>query len=78
MTEVVTVNKLKPLIERVERLEEEKRNTAEMIAEVYAEAKNEGFDVKAMRKVVADRRKQPNDVSEFEETVELYRDAVGS
>jgi uncharacterized protein (UPF0335 family) len=76
MAEVVVVNKLKPLIDRIERLEEEKRTTAEMIKEVYAEAKNEGFDVAAMRKVISERKKNPSDITEFEETVQLYRDAV--
>tara|TARA_Y100000815_G_scaffold126780_1_gene114283 strand:- start:1751 stop:1984 length:234 start_codon:yes stop_codon:yes gene_type:complete len=76
MAEVVVVNKLKPLIDRIERLHEESRTTAEMIKEVYAEAKNEGFDVAAMKRVVTERRKDPKKIEDFEETVQLYRDAV--
>lgn len=76
MAEVVTINKLKPLVDRVLRLTEERNATNEMIKEVYAEAKNEGFDVKAMKKAIADIQKDAQDVSDFEETVQLYRDAM--
>lgn len=76
MAEVVTVNKLKPLIDRLERLGQEEDQIKEMKKEVLAEAKNEGFDVAAIRKVLADRKKDTQKISEFEETVQLYRDAI--
>lgn len=76
MAEVVVVNKLKPLAERIQRLEEEKKNTAEMIKEVFAEAKTEGFDVAALRKALSDLKKNESDVSDFQETVQMYRDAL--
>ena len=77
MPEVVSVNKLKPYFERLERLAEEKRHISEAEKEVYAEAKAEGFDTKAMRKVLADANKDPADLDEFAEIVQLYKDARG-
>ena len=66
-----------PEYERVERLEEDKRGVADDIKEVYAEAKGEGFDVKVLRKVVALRRKDPEERAEEDELVELYMSALG-
>lgn len=76
MAEVVHVNKLKPIAESILRLEEEKKTLAEMIREKYAEAKSEGFDVAALKKALADTKKKPDDVSDFEENVQMYRDAI--
>lgn len=68
---------LKAYIERIERLEEEKRNLAGDIKEVYAEAKGNGFDPKIMRKLVSLRRMDQADRQEEEELLEVYRRAVG-
>ena len=68
---------LKSLVERIEKLEEEKKALSDDIREVYAEAKAEGFDVKAMRVVVRLRRQDMEERKEHEALVELYRDALG-
>jgi uncharacterized protein (UPF0335 family) len=68
---------LKSLIERIERLEEEKQATAEDIREVYGEAKANGFDTKIMRKVVALRKKDKMEREEEAALVDLYLNALG-
>lgn len=64
-------------MERVEHLEEEARATRDDIKEVYAEAKGNGFDVKALKAVVKLRAQDRNEREEFEELLEIYRSAVG-
>jgi uncharacterized protein (UPF0335 family) len=68
---------LKAFIERIERLEEEKKALAEDIKEVYAEAKGNGYDVKIMRKVVSIRKMDDNKRREEEEILDLYLSAIG-
>jgi len=68
---------LNSLVERIERLEEEKRALAADIKEVYAEAKGHGFDTKIMRKVIALRRRDPQDRDEEEALLETYLRALG-
>jgi uncharacterized protein (UPF0335 family) len=68
---------LRAYIERIERLEEEKRNLAADIREVYAEAKGNGFEPKVMRKLVALRKMDQADRQEEEALLDLYRRAVG-
>ncbi|MEI8321303.1 MAG: DUF2312 domain-containing protein [Alphaproteobacteria bacterium] len=69
--------KLKSLIQRIERLEEEKAQTAEHIKEVYAEARHEGFDVIIMRKVIRLSKMDHQKRQEQEELIDLYMDALG-
>ena len=69
--------RLRSFIERVERLEEEKKALAEDIKEVYAEAKGNGFDVKTMRKIVALRKKDPDDRAEEDALLDTYMAALG-
>ena len=69
---------LKSLVERIERLEEEKRALAGDLKEVYAEAKGHGFDTKILRKVVALRRKDAVEREEEDTLVGLYMSALGS
>ncbi len=69
--------RLRSLIERVERLEEEKKNIADDIRDVYLEAKSEGYNVKVLRKLVALRKKKPAEVSEEEALLELYKSTIG-
>ena len=69
--------KLKSLIERIERLEEEKAAVAGDLREVYAEAKGEGFDVKIVRKVVRLRKQDTAQRAEEEALIELYISAIG-
>lgn len=73
----VAAERLRSFIERVERLEEEKAQTALDIREVYAEAKGEGYDAKVLRKIVALRKKDPVQRREEEELLELYLSALG-
>jgi uncharacterized protein (UPF0335 family) len=68
---------LSAYIERIERLEEEKKNLGGDIREVYAEAKGNGFEPKIMRKLVALRRMDKADRVEEEELLDLYRRAIG-
>ena len=73
----VAGDRLRSFVERIERLEEEKREVQDQIKDVFAEAKGEGFDVKVMRQVVRLRRLRPNDRSEQEELLDLYKSALG-
>lgn len=68
---------LRQIVERIERLEEEKAEIAEQIKEVYAEAKGNGFDTKTLRKVIALRKKKPDERSEEESMLDLYLSALG-
>jgi uncharacterized protein (UPF0335 family) len=68
---------LRAYIERIERLEEEKRALAGDIREVYTEAKGNGFEPKVMRKVVSLRRMSAADREEEEALLDVYRTAVG-
>ncbi len=71
-------DQLKSLVERIERLEEEKAALSADIKEVYAEAKGHGFDVKILRKVVRIRNMDAAERSTEEEMLDLYLSAVGS
>lgn len=73
----VTGQELRQFIERVERLEEEKKATAEQIKEVFAEMKGRGFDVKAVRAILRERRQDPDSVAEQEAIIDMYRSALG-
>jgi len=73
----VTAGELKAFVERFERLEAEKKDIADQQKEVMAEAKSRGYDTKILRKVVALRKKDPQEISEEEAVLELYKDALG-
>ena len=68
---------LKAYIERIERLEEEKRALADDIKEVYAEARGSGFEPKIMRQIIRIRRRDQSDLDEEESLIELYKRAIG-
>lgn len=68
---------LKQIIERIERMEEEKKAVADDIRDIYAEAKGRGFDVKALRTIVRLRAMDTADREELESIVELYKSALG-
>jgi uncharacterized protein (UPF0335 family) len=68
---------LKSYVQRIERLEEEKKALADDVREVYAEAKAAGFDAKAMRAVVRWRKQDAAERKEHEALVDLYREALG-
>ncbi|WP_068417078.1 DUF2312 domain-containing protein [Labrenzia sp. OB1] len=73
----VAADQLRAFIERIERLEEEKKVISDDIKDVYAEAKGNGFDVKILRTVVSLRRKQPHEREEEEAVLDLYMHALG-
>jgi uncharacterized protein (UPF0335 family) len=73
----VAADQLKSIIERIERLEEEKAGIAGDISDVYAEAKGNGFDVKVLRKIIALRKKDHDERTEEEAILELYLQALG-
>jgi uncharacterized protein (UPF0335 family) len=70
-------DQLKSIIERIERLEEEKKTMSDDIRDVYAEAKGNGFDVKALRTIVKMRKQDPNERAEAETILETYMQALG-
>ena len=70
-------DQLRSIIERVERLEEEKKTISDDIKDVYAEAKGNGYDVKALRTIVRMRKQDPNDRTEQETILETYMHALG-
>ncbi|MEP2236619.1 MAG: DUF2312 domain-containing protein [Alteripontixanthobacter sp.] len=72
-----TDDRLRLLIERIERLEEEKKGIADDIRDVYAEAKAVGYDPKIMRQIVRLRKMKPDDRSEMETILETYKNALG-
>ena len=76
-TESVAADQLKSFIERIERLEEEKAGIAGDIKEIYAEAKGNGFDTKAMRRIISLRKKDHAERQEEEAILELYMQALG-
>jgi uncharacterized protein (UPF0335 family) len=73
----VTADELRQFIERIERLDAEKKDLAEQAKEVMAEAKGRGYDTKVIRKVVALRKRDENDIAEEEAVLEMYREALG-
>lgn len=73
----VARDQLRSFIERIERLEEEKKSIADDIKDVYAEAKGNGFDTKVLRKVVTIRKQDQNERMEQEAVLDLYLHALG-
>ncbi len=73
----VTADELRQFIERMERLDAEKKDLAEQQKEVMAEAKARGYDTKVIRKVIALRKREPDDIAEEEAVLEMYKEALG-
>ncbi|WP_299559789.1 DUF2312 domain-containing protein [uncultured Sulfitobacter sp.] len=73
----VTANELRQFVERIERLDAEKKDLAEQQKEVMAEAKSRGYDTKVLRKVIALRKREPDDIAEEEAVMEMYKEALG-
>lgn len=73
----VTADELRQFIERFERLEIEKKDIADQQKEVMAEAKGRGYDTKIMRKIVALRKRDQNDLAEEEAVLDMYKEALG-
>ena len=70
-------DQLKAFVERIERLEEEKKTISDDIRDVYAESKGNGFDVKALRAIVRLRKQDANERAEQETILETYMQALG-
>ncbi|MEM9428511.1 MAG: DUF2312 domain-containing protein [Pseudomonadota bacterium] len=73
----VAVEELRAFVERYERLEAEKSDIADQQKDVMAEAKGRGYDIKILKRVIALRKKDPNDIMEEEAVLDLYRQALG-
>lgn len=72
----VTADELRQFIERIEHLEQEKKDISDQIKEVYAESKGRGYDTKALRAIVALRKKDKDQIAEEEAVLDLYRQAL--
>lgn len=77
MTGHVAADQLRSFVERIERLEEEKSSLSDDISDVYSEAKSTGFDVKALRKIVAMRKLDATQRQELEAIMDVYMHALG-
>ena len=73
----VTADELRQFIERIERLDAEKKDIADQQKEVMAEAKGRGYDVKVIRKLITLRRRDQGEVAEEEAVLEFYKEALG-
>ncbi len=73
----VAAGQLRSFVERIERLEEEKKGISDDIRDVFAEAKGNGFDTKIMRQVIRLRKQEPNERQEAEAILDLYMHALG-
>ncbi|EFH12607.1 DUF2312 domain-containing protein [Pseudoroseomonas cervicalis] len=73
----IAADRLRSIIERVERLEEERKALADDIKDIFAEAKSAGFEVKVIRQIIRLRKQEPAEVEEQETLLDLYRRALG-
>lgn len=73
----VAAEELKQFIERYEHLDAEKRDIADQMKEVMAEAKGRGYDTKALRKIIAIRKRDKNEIAEEEAILDVYKAALG-
>ena len=73
----VAGERLRSIVDRIERLEEERKALGSDIKDIYAEAKSAGFDVKVLRQLISIRKKEPAEVEEAETLLDVYRRALG-
>lgn len=73
----VTAGEIRQFVERIERLEAEKKDIAEQIREVYAETKSRGYDQKALRAIVSLRKRDKEEIANHEAVLEMYKEALG-
>jgi uncharacterized protein (UPF0335 family) len=73
----VSNEQLRLFMERIERLEEEKKGVADDIRDVFAEAKSQGYDTKIMRQILRLRKMEPHDRAEMEALLDVYKSALG-
>ena len=76
-TNRVTADELRQFIERIERLDAEKKDISDQQKEVLAEAKGRGYDIKVIRKLITLRRRDQGEVAEEEAVLEVYKEALG-
>jgi uncharacterized protein (UPF0335 family) len=77
MSDIIAADQLRSIIERVERMEEEKKGILDDIKDIYAEAKSTGFDVKTIKQIVRLRRMEKHHRDEAEMLLETYKQALG-
>ncbi|RVT92142.1 DUF2312 domain-containing protein [Rhodovarius crocodyli] len=73
----IAADRLRSIVERIERLEEERKALASDIKDIYAESKSAGFEPKVIRQIISIRKKEPAEVEEQETLLDLYRRALG-
>lgn len=73
----IAADRLRNIIERVERLEEERKSLGEDIKDIFTEAKSAGFDIKTIRQIIRQRKQEPSEVEEQETLLDIYRRALG-
>lgn len=73
----IAADRLRSIVDRIERLEEERKSLGSDIKDIYTEAKSAGFDVKVLRALIASRRKEPAEIEEMESLLDVYRRALG-
>ncbi len=73
----VTADELRSFIERIERLEQEKKDIMDSVKEVYSEAKGSGYEVKVMRKIISIRKRNRDDIDNENAMTQMYMDALG-
>lgn len=73
----VAGDRLRSIVERIERLEEERKALGQDIKDIYSEAKSAGFDVVVLRQLIRIRKQEPADVEERETLLDIYRRAIG-
>jgi uncharacterized protein (UPF0335 family) len=73
----VAADRLRSLVERIERLEEERKALGSDIKDIYAEAKSAGYDIKVLRQLIRIRKQEPAEVEELETLLDVYRRALG-
>ena len=73
----IAADRLRSIVERIERLEDERKALGNDIKDIYAEAKSAGFDAKVLRQLIRIRRQEPADVEEQESLLDVYRRALG-
>ncbi len=73
----IAADRLRSLVDRIERLEEERKALSSDIKDIYAEAKSAGFDVKVLRQLIRLRKQEPAEIEEQETLLDVYRRALG-
>ena len=73
----IAADRLRSIVERIERLDEERKERVSDIKDIYTEAKSAGFNVKVLRMIVSDRKKDPDEVEDQYSLLDVYKAALG-